>query len=51
MRVEWESLSALEPAEAVELLINQRENQWFERKSIRSGVEVFARALVGFRQR
>lgn len=47
MRVEWESLAAMKPAEAAELLVTQRENQWFERKSIRSGVDVFARALVG----
>ncbi|MFT3887902.1 MAG: ATP-binding protein [Arachnia sp.] len=47
MRVDWPTLESLTPAERRELLVTQRENQWYERKSASIGVEVFARALIG----
>lgn len=47
MRVDWPTLDVLTPEERGDLLATQPENQWFERKSLSVGVEVFAKALIG----
>lgn len=47
MRVDWSRLEAADPAERTQLITNNPENQWFERKSARVGLDVLARALIG----
>ena len=48
MRLDVATLEAMEPARRLAALTEAREDQWFERKSLRVGLDVLARSIVGF---